>query len=454
MAKKKTGKIIQILSPENYIRKKARTLPIYECLVNKEWKEQGAAHVVVARKHVNGHITFCIYLIDLFCLGIKDTHYFFNISELEYQEKKEEMEELEPEPISYNLAHNIIFAGLRYAAEYGFKPHKDFTSITQYMLDEDNEDTEDIEFIDIECGKDGQPFFVSGPYDDEVKINQILTHLEKTAGIGNYDYLIEDEDLEDVDEISHLSIKELRDIFTSLSNKEDDLTVEEYEQLQDITDHIIDSIVSPDLVDRYCEEYLDDFDFEVTDDVFTEEMLGITNQKLSVGTCELFAQIHETAIENPGQARLLLNDFRKETPENPAAYFLELIILRAEKSTEFELKVQEYYTRFPEYSLLKILISSIHFSEESTNPDASVKAFTMKSLFKGRTWIHHIEAFQYLISLVIGLTCLGDINYIQGFYEAYNNLELTDYEFEILDEFIYTVQHSIVEHVLSMEEHS
>ncbi len=31
MAKANKGKVIQMLSPENYIRKKANTLPIFEC---------------------------------------------------------------------------------------------------------------------------------------------------------------------------------------------------------------------------------------------------------------------------------------------------------------------------------------------------------------------------------------------------------------------------------------
>ena len=179
MAKKKVGKVIQMLSPENYIRKKARSLPIYECLVNTDWKEQGVAHVIVARNHTNGNVTVCMYLVDLFCLGIKNTQYLFNIPESEYQDKKEEFEHIVLESISYELAHNIVFAGLEFAEEYEFKPHKDFTSITQYLLEED---TDDIELIDIECGREGKPFFVNGPYDDVAKIKQIIAQLNRTAG--------------------------------------------------------------------------------------------------------------------------------------------------------------------------------------------------------------------------------------------------------------------------------
>lgn len=60
MVKKKPGKVIQMLSPENYIRKKARSLPIYECKVNTDWQAEGIAQVIVSRKHINGNVTVCM----------------------------------------------------------------------------------------------------------------------------------------------------------------------------------------------------------------------------------------------------------------------------------------------------------------------------------------------------------------------------------------------------------
>ncbi len=453
MAKKNTGKVIQMLSPENYIRKKARNLPIFECLVNTEWKEQGVAHIVVARSHVNGNITMCMYLVDIFCLGIKNTQYFFNIPEAEYQEMKESMEHIVLEPINYNLAHNIVFAGLEYAEEYEFKPHKDFTSITRFMLEED---TEDIELIDIECGLDGKPFYVNGPNEDEAKTRQILAQLERTAGPGNYDFEILDDDdelegFDEFDEFDHMTLKEQRELFRYLNSKRDNLNDYEDEQLQRLTEHVISNIVDPDLVDQYLGQYLDDFDFEVTDDTFTEEMLGLDNQELDIETCELFTQIYDAAFENPEAARLLLNDFRNKTPENPASYFLELIILRAEEATQYEAKLREYSTHFPKYALLKTLLSAELFADLSTIEEDAIYAFTMQSLFAGRSWIHHIEAYNYLTTLLMGLTRIGDIDRIQGLYEAYNNLELMDDEFAVLEEYMFIVKSTIVDQILSME---
>jgi len=191
MANKKKGKVIQMLTPENYIRQKARTLPLYECLVNTGWEENGLANIVVARKHTTGNITTGMYLVDLKCLGVKDASYWFNISELQYSEiLKHAQEAMEMERVSYELVHNIVYAGLDFADEYGFKPHKDFT-VAQYILEEDSED---IELMEIECGMDGKPAFIRGPYDNDAKVARIISLLEKTAGPGNYIFIDEDED--------------------------------------------------------------------------------------------------------------------------------------------------------------------------------------------------------------------------------------------------------------------
>lgn len=198
MTEKKKGKIVQMLSPENYIRQKARTLPIYECWVNSDWEESGLANIFVARKHSNSNITLGLYLVDLKCLGVKDAQYRFNIPESEYSEMLYQAgESLEMEQISYTLAHNIVFAGIEFADGFGFKPHKDYTSVAQYILEED---TDDVELMEIECGIDGKPAYLRGPLDSDARAVQIIAQLERTAGPGNYTILDQADFEEDEDD--------------------------------------------------------------------------------------------------------------------------------------------------------------------------------------------------------------------------------------------------------------
>ena len=78
MSKKKNQKQSNILSPENNIRQRSRNLPIHECWIVSDWKTHGMASIVITRKHASGNITYCVYLADILCLGIKDTLFRYN----------------------------------------------------------------------------------------------------------------------------------------------------------------------------------------------------------------------------------------------------------------------------------------------------------------------------------------------------------------------------------------
>lgn len=158
MAKKKKGAPVQqALSPEKYIQTKCRNLPVVECLIGENCQEVGMATIVVARRHTNGNYTLGIYLVDTFCLGLKDSVYKFNIKEEEYEEYKELLSVSSGMlVISYNEAHNIIYGAIAYAEELGIQPCKDF-SLTQYLLEED---TDEIPLIEYTFGKDGKPCLI------------------------------------------------------------------------------------------------------------------------------------------------------------------------------------------------------------------------------------------------------------------------------------------------------
>lgn len=142
------------LSPLNYIKTKARTLPIDKCYVNAEWKESGMANVFVIRRHTTGNRTVGIYLVDLFALGTKKTFFQFNQPEKVINQLLSKADFVE---IEYNLAHTIIYRGNEYAIEHGFKIHKDFINLTQYILEADDDR---IPLIDIEFGKNGKPLVI------------------------------------------------------------------------------------------------------------------------------------------------------------------------------------------------------------------------------------------------------------------------------------------------------
>ncbi len=151
--KKKSGKTNRKFSESEYIKERARSLERGKCYANANWKEAGMAAVIVTRLHKQGGVTAGFYLLDTLCLGLKDTYYAFNTTETEIKEYIAAFgQDGDMEEISYDEAHNIIYAAIEFAAEGGIKPAKGW-STTRYILDEDDDN---VPLIDYEMGRDGK----------------------------------------------------------------------------------------------------------------------------------------------------------------------------------------------------------------------------------------------------------------------------------------------------------
>ncbi len=174
------------LSPSAIIRR-ARDYPITECLISARWQEDdpGLVQIIVARQQPDGDICFGTYLVDKLCLGLKNTYANAGFSsaryETEVRARISRTTKMKQCPLE--LAHQMIYQSIDFAARFGFQPQKDF-ALSQYLLIPRGELEEPYQ---LTFGRNGKPFFVAGPYDNA---ERILRQLEKTAGPGNYDYLM------------------------------------------------------------------------------------------------------------------------------------------------------------------------------------------------------------------------------------------------------------------------
>jgi hypothetical protein len=169
------------------IIRRARTFPVLECWISASWQKEdpGLVEILLARQQPDGNICFGVYLVDKYCLGLKNTFANAGFSRSRYQNevRNKIFRETKPQACPVELAHQMIYASIEYAARFGFEPEKDF-ALSQYMLAPRGELEEPYQ---LTFGKNGKPFFVAGPHDNAARI---LKQLEKTAGPGNYDYLV------------------------------------------------------------------------------------------------------------------------------------------------------------------------------------------------------------------------------------------------------------------------
>jgi hypothetical protein len=440
MAKK--GKVVQLQSPENYIRTRARNLEIFECLINPDWKERGIANVVVARKHTNGNVTAAIYLVDLFCLGVKDTMYLFNEIEAVYREKLQPIEDVNPFiKIEYILAHNIIFAANEFAGDYGFNPHKDFNSVTKYLLEEDNDD---IELIDIECGQDGKPSYFQGVDDNKATVARILNQLERTAGRGNFNFTIEedfrkyeqesdyDDEFDDEfdtgdDDDDDITYDEAVTAFRKYIGKFDSLKKDEAQSFFEAVEVLFETLVDEDKFDVYYEEFFYDLNFELESEEIPDEMLGLPKSG-SHNFDKLKSQL-KPILELPEKkfekGKKLVSELKKDYADVPLLAFLELHFAKDKADEMFNEKLKHYEELFPDYPLIK-LTSLIHSFLKNLDQTTETDLISLHDIFTGRVSIHDFEMQQYLVYAVFVVLMGSDKSRLAAFHEALVDLEFPD----------------------------
>ena len=127
-------------------------------------------------------------MIDLYCLGIKDAYIKSDISPKKFDSLLPKLCMDTPEKCSIELAHEVIYGGIEYADKLGFQPSPAFQESHADMLLDPPDSHPRLDHVAF--GMNGKPIFISGPYDNERKIQFIVDTLTRTTGEGNFDVMI------------------------------------------------------------------------------------------------------------------------------------------------------------------------------------------------------------------------------------------------------------------------
>jgi hypothetical protein len=158
--------------------------PIMECLMTDSLINSGLGYIIIARRASVGEILISNFLIDRYCLGVKNCFATF-ISPSQYAEMIEGMKarDLGPRRIDAPSARRLVEDAVEFAARFEFKPHSDYRSAKLIFGDIDASAGQQL----VEMGKDGKPFYISGPFESESDSFEIMSKLKMASesGVGH-----------------------------------------------------------------------------------------------------------------------------------------------------------------------------------------------------------------------------------------------------------------------------
>jgi len=183
-------------------KRAADEAPILHCVTIADIWDQGIGNVLISRKLSGGRVAFVAFLVDIYCLGVKDVIMNVLPADRYRQEmfgrlnKKYKLLKLKPECL-----RKLVEGSVDFAADCGIAPHRDYRTARLIFGDVDaTACTREFEF-----GKDGKPFFFAGPRDSEFRCREIMSKLEASCGPDGYHFVMPVmEPPDDVDLISEM----------------------------------------------------------------------------------------------------------------------------------------------------------------------------------------------------------------------------------------------------------
>lgn len=141
--------------------------------------DAGIGNLIIARRAPGGRIVMAAYLVDAFCLGVKDA-FWKEVSETEFKSVVAKLavnggpqREIAPERFA-----KLVYCAVDYAQSLGVGPHADFHAARHLMDGIDPSLCAD----EFEFGRDGKPYYIVGPHDSPALARRLANRVHAAGG--------------------------------------------------------------------------------------------------------------------------------------------------------------------------------------------------------------------------------------------------------------------------------
>jgi hypothetical protein len=158
---------------------------LHTCGTRTLW--DGMGYVLVSRELPSGAVAFAAFLVDMYCLGVKNAMYNV-LSRTEYDQNIHSRLFFAGVriPLRPECARKLVEGAVEYARELGFAPHSDYRQARLLFGDIDAAACSQK----FEYGRDGKPLFIAGPHDSPARCRQIAQLLVARHGPDGAHYVI------------------------------------------------------------------------------------------------------------------------------------------------------------------------------------------------------------------------------------------------------------------------
>lgn len=161
--------------------------PVLHCWIGDAVAKSGIGWVLLSRSLPNGSVAVVNFLVDSYCLGVKDV-FMEILPHSAYADKylRKISNRMSFHDAAPAEARKLIEEAVAYARGIGLSPHADYAKATILFGDIKAADSD----AHFEFGQDGKPLFVSGPNDSPERCKRIVAILNNTCGAGQFHYQI------------------------------------------------------------------------------------------------------------------------------------------------------------------------------------------------------------------------------------------------------------------------
>jgi hypothetical protein len=162
------------------------TLPLHACLMQEGLFERGNGTVILARRIGHGTLIMAAFLVDTWCLGVKDVF----VREGEIAEMEAFIDSAGSTApfasVDPSYARKLLRDLVAWARSLGFAPHADYAA-AELLFGDSAAEACDVVF---HFGREGKPLYMPGPGETPAQVRRRLEHLRRHRGDDGFDSIV------------------------------------------------------------------------------------------------------------------------------------------------------------------------------------------------------------------------------------------------------------------------